>query len=85
VSDIHTFSSFTSLLTIIDFFVHKGVNLAFSPQFDNAVGTDKIRAYAARAIPRKELEDTVYQGLKQFYTKASGSFLYHPAPKVMRL
>lgn len=85
IRDINSFSSYSSLLTIIDFFTHKGISLTFSKQFDRAVGTDKIREYAQGSLSRQELEATLYEGIKHFFSKASSSLLYQPAPKIMRL
>lgn len=85
IRDINSFSSYASLLAIIDFFSNKGVNLSFSTQFDHAVGTHKIREYAKGSLSRKELEGTLYEGVKNFFAKASSSLLYQPAPKIMRI
>lgn len=83
VADVNAYTAFSVLLATLRFFKRAGVPLAFSPFFDKAVGTSKVRSYVSGNVPRASLISTVNAGLYEFSRKARGSFLYKPHPKVM--
>ena len=87
VADINTFSSFSTLLMIANFFKKSGVNLIFSKHFDTAVGSSKVREFLEGNLKRSDLARYVNNGLSMFFNSAShlNCFLYRPLPKVVNL
>lgn len=83
VRDINRFSSFNTLLTVLDFFKQAGLSLALSSVFDKAIGTAKVREYLEGTLTKKELEGFINNSLHCFYNKAFNSFMYKPFPKVV--
>ena len=83
IKDINNFSSFNTLLAMLDFFKNSGVSMKFSHYFDKAIGTTKVRELIQGTIERKEFEDTVNTQLRAFFDKARDSFIYNPLPKVV--
>lgn len=83
IQDINRFSSFNTLMTMLKFFKDSGVQLAFSQQFDQAVGTDKVRAVLQGDASYNELAGQVNGGLQSFFKKAFSCFLYKPFPKML--
>lgn len=87
IADINTFSSFSTLLAILDFFKKSGVKLTFSKHFDKAVGSSEVREFLEGKLPRLELSKHVNKGLNEFFNDARSAscFLYHPFPKVVTM
>lgn len=83
VRDIDNFSSFNTIVTIVDFFKDAGIKLTFGSEFDAAFGGKKIRDFLEGKISRHELEYEVNKGLKNFFTKAQPTFMYKPNPKMV--
>lgn len=83
VSDIDNFSSFNTIVTIINFFKESGIKLTFGPDFDRALGGKKMRDFLEGKISRPDLEHEVNKGLKNFFTKAQPAFMYKPLPKIV--
>lgn len=83
VRDIDHFSSFNTIVTIINFFKEAGIKLTFGPEFDRAFGAKKMRDFLEGKISRHELEYEVNKGLKNFFTKAQPAFMYKPIPKIV--
>lgn len=85
IHDINTFSSFNTLLVVLDFFGHAGISLSFSSSFDSAIGTSKVRECLEGKISKKELKAVTNDGLYCFYNKAFSSFMYKPFPKIVTI
>lgn len=87
ITDINTFSSFSTLLMVLDFFKKQKVKLTFSKNFDRAMGTYKVREFFEGNLPKALLTDHVNKGLRAFFERASQSscFLYYPFPKIVIL
>ncbi len=85
ISDINTFSSFTALLAVLDFFKQASISLSFSHNFDKALGTTKVRDFLQGKVDKKNLEHEVNKELRSFFNKAFDSFMYKPFPKVVML
>ncbi|HZW60856.1 MAG TPA: exo-beta-N-acetylmuramidase NamZ domain-containing protein [Candidatus Babeliales bacterium] len=85
IKDINNFSSFNTLLAVLNFFKNTGVSLTFSKRFDSAVGTRSVREFFEGIVERKTLEQAINQELSSFYTKAMNSFIYKPLPQVVRV
>lgn len=83
VRDIDHFSSFNTIVTIINFFKETGIKLTFGPEFDRTFGGKKMRDFLEGKISRHELEYEVNKGLKNFFTKAQPAFMYKPIPKIV--
>ncbi|MCA9770140.1 DUF1343 domain-containing protein [Candidatus Dependentiae bacterium] len=83
ISNIDQFSSFNTLLTILQFFKDTGITLSFSENFDTALGGTQVREFLEGKIEKNIFEYTVNKELKLFFNKASSSFLYQPLPKVV--
>lgn len=78
-------SSFNALLSILQFFKDEGIALEFSPQFDKAIGTPKVREYVQGLISFKELQDYVNRNLLQFKEQIKPYLLYGPAPLALAM
>ncbi len=76
------FASFELLLKILDFFKKRGIAFSFSPLFDKAVGTNKIRKWYGNSASFAEITAQARTDLHEFYKKAQSSFLYRPHPKI---
>lgn len=83
VRDIDAFSSFNTIVTIINFFKEIGIKLTYGSEFDAAFGGKKIHDFLEGKISRHELEYEVNKGLKNFFAKAQPTFIYKPAPKMV--
>lgn len=83
IKDINKFSSFNALLTVLNFFKSSGIQLAFSVNFDSAMGTSKVREHIEGLVTRDELEKVVNSSLQHFFESAQDAFLYQPLPKVV--
>ncbi len=76
------FASFDLLLKVLDFFKKRGIAFSFSPLFDKAVGTNKIRKWYENSSSLAEITAQVRTDLQEFYKKAQSSFLYRPYPQI---
>lgn len=83
VRDIDQFSSFNTIVMILNFFKEAGVKFAFGAEFDRAFGGKKMREFLDNKISRHDLEYEVNKGLKNFFTKAQPAFMYKPIPKLV--
>ncbi len=85
ICDINSFSSFNTLLALLNFLKDEGIALTFSPRFDGIIGTKKIREFFQGAIPLQELECCMNKELLNFYTQAMDSFIYKPLPQLVKV
>lgn len=85
IHDINQFSSFKTLLTVLNFFKQSGVKLTFSNQFDSALGTDKVRSLLQGSVKPEALALEINGDLQSFFKKAFSCFLYKPFPKMMHV
>ncbi len=85
VPNVDQFSSFATIVAILNFFKDAGIKLTYSSEFDRAFGGKKIRDFLDGKFSRHDLEHEVNKNLKMFYNKAQHSFIYKPAPRVVLL
>ncbi len=85
IDDINQVNSFSLFLTIVTFFKKNKIDITFSPYFNLALGTDKVKNFLNGKISKKALKKYVNKGLFSFYKQASDCFLYTPRPQVVRL
>lgn len=85
IKDINSFSSFNTLLTVLQFFKDSGVSLAFGNSFDHAIGTQKVRSMFEGTVSHRELAGQVNGDLQLFFKKAVSCFLYKPFPKMVQV
>lgn len=85
IQDINKFSSFNTLLTVLQFFKESGVKLSFTESFDHAVGTQKVRSLLDGSVSHRELAGEVNGELQLFFKKAQSCFLYKPFPKMIQV
>jgi uncharacterized protein YbbC (DUF1343 family) len=85
IQDINRFSSFNTLISVLTFFKEAGVSLAFSEQFDKALGSKNIRCLLDGTISHTELALEVNGELQSFFKKAFNCFLYKPFPKMIHV
>ncbi len=85
VRDMEQFSPFVTVVTVIQFFKEAGIRLSFSSEFEQFFGGKKVREFLDGKLSRHDLEYEVNKGLKNFFNKAHGSFIYKPAPKIVLL
>jgi hypothetical protein len=78
-------SSFNTLISVLRFFKEKGIRMAFSQNFDKALGSTNIRAYLEGKIAWDQLESEINKGLKNFYARAQRAFIYKPYPKIVMM
>lgn len=85
IQKVSTTSSFNALLETLLFFKSHGIALTFSPYFDKAIGTSKVREYVQGVISQNELKAYINDQLKQFKDKMSSCILYSPEPQIVLL
>lgn len=85
INDINHFSSFKTLLSILNFFKESGLKLTFSKQFDASLGTDKVRSLLQGKVLPAQLAVQVNDDLQNFFKKAFNCFLYKPFPKILQV
>lgn len=85
INDINHFSSFKALLAVLNFFTHNGVQLRFSPLFDQAVGSKSLRSLVQGSTKYADLATHVNNDLQLFFNKACSCFLYKPYPKMIHV
>jgi len=87
IPDINSFSSFSTFLMVLQFFRKEGVALTFSPAFDKAIGSKRVRLFLQGELSKDLLVSYVNENLKLFFRRASEAdcFLYRPFPKVVNL
>lgn len=85
VVDINAVASFSLLIDMIEFFKNSGVSFDFSPTFDKAAGTTFLRKFCNGTCSRMALVRMINSGLESFEKKAHDSFIYSPAPLVVKL
>lgn len=73
-------SSFNALLYTLLFLKKEGINLVFSPYFDKAMGTSKVREYIQGIITYNELKQYVNKQLVLFNEQIRSCMLYAPEP-----
>lgn len=83
ITDIDQFSSFSTLLKVLQFFKDAGVKLVFSKNFDVVFGTNQVRELVEGKANWHEFEDAVNKQLNLFFAKARSSFIYKPLPKLV--
>lgn len=82
--DISRFSAFNTILTIMRFFKNrKQVGVVFNGQFDESIGSGKVKDFLNGVISFDVLKEIVDKSLTSFYDKAKHCCLYKPLPKVV--
>ncbi|MDR3551320.1 MAG: DUF1343 domain-containing protein [Candidatus Babeliales bacterium] len=85
IHDINHFSSFKTLLSVLNFFNQSGLKLTFSKQFDASLGNDKVRSLLQGKVLPAQLAVQVNDDLQNFFKKAFNCFLYKPFPKILQV
>ncbi|MFC1845771.1 exo-beta-N-acetylmuramidase NamZ domain-containing protein [Candidatus Dependentiae bacterium] len=87
IANINAFSSFSTLLTILDFFKRSGLALTFSDHFDKAMGSEKVRQFLEGKLSKTALTQYIHNDLHSFFNSAyqTSCFLYEPLPKIVNL
>lgn len=85
IHDINHFSSFKTLLSVLTFFKSNKVKLQFSPSFDKAIGSGKVRLLMQDSISYAQLTEHMNNDLQSFFKKACGCFIYKPYPKMVHV
>jgi uncharacterized protein YbbC (DUF1343 family) len=85
IQDINHFSSFKTLLTLLNFFKRNGVPLQFSPSFDKTLGSTTMKSLIQGTITKAEFAQQVNSDLQLFFKKACSCFLYKPYPKIVHV
>ena len=80
--NIHYTSSFKLCIQTLLFFKNNGVMLTFSDQFDQIVGTDKVRQFLENKLSWRKLTKYINKKLYKFYSLASAYFIYKPFPRI---
>lgn len=80
INAIDTMSSFNLFLALLQLFKKEGVDFSYSPSFDKAVGTARVRHYIAGTLPEKEFFASINRDLYDFYGKSEKLFIYKPFP-----
>ena len=62
IGDIDNFSSFNTIVTIINFFKESGIKLTYGPNLIRALGGKKMRDFLEGKISRHDLEHEVNKG-----------------------
>lgn len=85
ITDINNFSAFNTLLAVLNFFKKAGVSLSYSPVFDQALGTTKVRKCLTGLVDRHELEQEINANMQQFFKNAVSVFMYRPLPRIIEV
>lgn len=70
LSEESDFSSFKTLLVVLQFFKKAGVQLKFSDQFDVAIGNSSVRRFIEGSIGKDEFERMAHQRVITFFKQA---------------
>jgi hypothetical protein len=83
VQDVNAFSLNGALLTTLRFFSDVGLTFTYSERLRDMIGMHAIQSYLAGTVTEKEALDALEHEAQLFFSKALGSFLYQPLPKIM--
>lgn len=83
IEDINNFSSFNTLLDILQFFKNNNIKFTYAPIFNKLVGTIQLKNFIEDKITRKQLTDEINKDLEKFYENIQGLLIYHPLPKLI--
>ncbi len=82
IKNINTVNSFSTFLSVLDFFKKNGVKLFYSKAFNLAIGTKGLQETIAGTLSRKKFLAMTEQDLKDFFKQAKPLFIYKPLPIV---
>jgi hypothetical protein len=82
VHDVSEFSLNRTLLTVLRFFSDAGLPLSYSDRLRDMIGMHAIQSYLAGTVTQKEAQNALEHEAQLFLSKAVGSFLYQPLPKI---
>jgi hypothetical protein len=82
VAQMGKFSLNSAVLTVLRFFNDNGLKITYSERLRDMIGMHAVQSYLAGTVSEKEAHHTLEHEAQLFFSKASGSFLYQPLPKV---
>lgn len=85
IASMGSFSSYRVSLLVMQHFQEAGVRLAFSKEFDELFGTDKVRAFLEGKVGHDVLVAEVSTKARDFFNRAFDCFMYKPLPKIITL
>jgi len=85
VVNMNKFSLNSALLMVLRFFNDNGFKLTYSARLRDMIGMHAVQSYLAGTVSEKDAHHVLEHEARLFFSKASGSFLYQPLPKVMAL
>lgn len=82
ITNMTKFSFNSAVLTILRFFNDNGLKIVYSERLRDMVGMHAVQSYLAGRVSEKEAHHALEHEAQLFFSKASGSFLYQPLPKI---
>jgi hypothetical protein len=82
IANISKFSFNSAVLTVLRFFNDNRLNIIYSERLRDMIGMHAVQSYLAGHVSEKEAHHALEHEAQLFFSKACGSFLYQPLPKV---
>lgn len=82
ITNMNKFSLNSAVLTVLRFFNDNGLKIVYSERLRDMIGMHAVQSYLAGHVSEKEAHHALEHEAQLFFSKASGSFLYQPLPKV---
>ncbi len=85
IADGKKVASFELLIELLLFFKAKGVHFSYSPTFDKAVGTSRIKDLCNGVCSKETVKKYIHMALERFFDQAKDCYLYKPLPEIKGL
>lgn len=85
IANMSKFSFNSAVMIILRFFHDNGFDIVYSERLRDMIGMHAVLAYLAGKVSEKEVLHSLEHEAQLFFSKASGSFLYQPLPKVLAI
>ena len=85
INNINIVNSFSTFLSVLDFFKNSGISLLYSKAFNQAIGTKDLQATMAGTLSRKKFLTTTQKNLKEFFARAEPVLMYEPLPEIAQI
>jgi hypothetical protein len=85
IMNMNKFSFNSAVLTVLRFFNDNGLKFTYSERLRDMIGMHAVQSYLAGHVSEKEAHHALEHEAQLFFSKACGSFLYQPLPRVMAI
>lgn len=86
IKDINNFSSFNTLIAVLNFFKQNGIKLSYSPAFNKVIGNSHFQELLGKnSYLKVKFSNLINQELHQFFDDVKDLLIYQPLPKVFEV